>query len=441
MKYDCFVKYSDTDLSIDQAYNWDSKELDKLSIEIERKDPSALFVKGVLLDGAYLYKQAANYYREAAEQSYAPAEHYLALCYYMGDGVEESEDLCRYWMSKAAMDGDSSAAYFMGDHYDEGTGNSKPFCHQDDEISTFWYYIGAKMGNKACMNNLAVNLQQGCCGHSLRTQLLAKYWYNKAAVAGMSNAKKFIDDNPSWKLDYKTLCIVENDILTHSTIRFGNYFINNKSKKEPIEWIVCEEDERKMVLISKNALFNMKYTSKDDSSSGWENSDIRKFLNKEFIKEAFNDQEKEKLICQVSKNEINPVFETKMNVSTNDFVTIPSFFDLVEKLNMNEWGCRVVPASFACRFGESEFDEWWLRGISVAENAERKFAQSMIVCDGNGHNFSTVNRTGKIDFLGYSGFWCSCGVRPMIIVKKDIAALHTKRSKILDAIRGFFKKL
>ena len=51
------------------------------------------------------YKQAAQWYRKAAEQGYAEAQFNLGLCYEYGKGVEQDYTQAVYWFRKAAEQG------------------------------------------------------------------------------------------------------------------------------------------------------------------------------------------------------------------------------------------------------------------------------------------------------------------------------------------------
>ena len=63
---------------------------------------------------------------------------------------------------------------------------------------------------------------------------------------------------------------------------------NAANGKEPIEWQVIHRDGNRALAISTYALDAKKYESK---SSKWDGSAIRKYLNEEFLHEAFSADE------------------------------------------------------------------------------------------------------------------------------------------------------
>lgn len=76
------------------------------------------------------------------------------------------------------------------------------------------------------------------------------------------------------------------------TLFFGHYEQdgNTQNGAEPIEWQVLETDGEKMLLVSKYALDCRVYHSRNTNIS-WEDSDLRDWLNGEFMEKAFTDSE------------------------------------------------------------------------------------------------------------------------------------------------------
>ncbi len=78
----------------------------------------------------------------------------------------------------------------------------------------------------------------------------------------------------------------EGDVVT-----FGVYEQdNNMTTKDPVEWLVLKKNESEVVILSKYCL---KYSKYDNSSTDWENSYVRSWLNSYFFDNAFDEDEKE----------------------------------------------------------------------------------------------------------------------------------------------------
>ena len=100
--------------------------------------------------------------------------------------------------------------------------------------------------------------------------------------------------------------------ITH--IYFGNYWQNNSNKKEPIEWEVGGVGIEENVAYLKSAKV-LEYMIYDDTWSGkstWSTSSIRKWLNNEFINDAFNANEKsmmkKELLDEYKKQDLSAVY-------------------------------------------------------------------------------------------------------------------------------------
>lgn len=66
--------------------------------------------------------EAARWYRAAAEQGYTPAQYNLAVLYVTGKGVTANVNEALKWYRKAAEHGDSLAQYNLGMRFFEGNG-------------------------------------------------------------------------------------------------------------------------------------------------------------------------------------------------------------------------------------------------------------------------------------------------------------------------------
>ena len=75
-----------------------------------------------------------------------------------------------------------------------------------------------------------------------------------------------------------------------SYVTFGNYVQNySVGPKDPIEWLVISKENNKLLVISRYALDYHCYNKETKSGDfSWEKSDLRAWLNSDFIDEAFN---------------------------------------------------------------------------------------------------------------------------------------------------------
>lgn len=89
--------------------------------------------------------QAVKWYRLAADQGDAVAQHNLGLCYAKGNGVPVDQAEAFKWLRLAADQGGAHAQYDLGERYANGNGVSKDFV-----LANMWFSISAaKQNNKA----------------------------------------------------------------------------------------------------------------------------------------------------------------------------------------------------------------------------------------------------------------------------------------------------
>lgn len=131
--------------------------------------------------------------------------------------------------------------------------------------------------------------------------------------------------------EYKAKSVLTwpDELKTGNTIEFGRYeqdgdFINGK---EPIEWIVLEVKEDEALLLSTKALECRPFTNESSDQVTWEMCSLRRWLNNNFLMEAFSKQEQERILLSEINAEKNPSFSTDPGKTTNDKIFILSLFE------------------------------------------------------------------------------------------------------------------
>ena len=110
----------------------------------------------------------------------------------------------------------------------------------------------------------------------------------------------------------------------------GSYEQNNVlTSKEPISWIVLDEDEDGFLLISKEVL-DGKYFHESVEEVTWETSDIRKWLNEEFYTNAFAEEEKGIVRTSTVNADENPSYATNQGGDTEDKVFLLSAAQMLQ---------------------------------------------------------------------------------------------------------------
>ena len=150
---------------------------------------------------------------------------------------------------------------------------------------------------------------------------------------------------------------------------FGSYEQDNDDAngKEPIEWIVLDEDDEKMLLISDKAIEYQRYND-EKTEITWENCSLRKWLNEDFITEAFDSEEQKRIVETTLEADNNPQYKTDGGNDTTDKVFILNFTEL-EKYLPHEEMCQCKPTQYVIKKGcyvnkngeDKGYTTWFLR--------------------------------------------------------------------------------
>lgn len=92
------------------------------------------------------------------------------------------------------------------------------------------------------------------------------------------------------------------DAMIGDCIIYGSYEQDGDlDQAEPIEWIVIDKDDDKLLVLSKYVI-EKKAFNDTDTAVYWSQSTIRKWLNEDFIEVAFSDSEQEKIVTSILEN-------------------------------------------------------------------------------------------------------------------------------------------
>ena len=151
-----------------------------------------------------------------------------------------------------------------------------------------------------------------------------------------------------------------------SVIDFGSYEQdgNQSNGQEPIEWIVLDKEEDRILAISLYALdCHLGYNSATTSVT-WESCSLRRWLNDDFYDDAFSDAEKQLIPFVTVSADANPDYPTYQGNSTQDRVYMLSIREVNRYLGYyTDRQCR--PTTYASGMGVYKGNNgccfWWLR--------------------------------------------------------------------------------
>lgn len=106
-------------------------------------------------------------------------------------------------------------------------------------------------------------------------------------------------------------------------VTFGHYNQNSLYEKEPIEWIVLDEQDNKYLLLSKYILTCRDYHDVEENVT-WEKCALRRWLNTTFLNTAFDINEKNKILTTSIINSKNVDQGTSAGNDTQDKIFLLS---------------------------------------------------------------------------------------------------------------------
>lgn len=176
-----------------------------------------------------------------------------------------------------------------------------------------------------------------------------------------------------------------------NVVTFGQYEQDDDTTNgnEPIEWVVLKYDEKnnKALLISKDVLECVQYYPKEKNVT-WEASSVRKWLNGEFIDEAFSKKEKDRIIDTEIITCDNSVYGTAGGNDTIDKVFLLAEDELHWLVNSS--AKTVLFTKHARKQTMVNDARWWLRtpgknggrALLADSNSQRMIAEGFDVTFG-----------------------------------------------------------
>lgn len=199
------------------------------------------------------------------------------------------------------------------------------------------------------------------------------------------------------------------DVITMGTYEQDG---NTKNGAEPIEWMVLDEKDDRLLVISVKALETMAYDDANSFSSHiwWENCSLRKWLNKDFLSAAFSAGEQKNILStKLTTEDKHGTFETKDQLFCLSLAELRQYFPTNESMMCK--GTEVVrKADNSVR--EDGNVAWWLRDILASLG-------SNIIYD-----CAAYVSSSPLNDIDNHGCWIELpfGVRPAMWIRRDSPA-------------------
>lgn len=154
------------------------------------------------------------------------------------------------------------------------------------------------------------------------------------------------------------------DIVTFGTYEQDN---NRRDGAEDIQWIVLDQQDNRVMLISRYCLDCKPYHDTLESIN-WEYCSLREWLNDAFFNTAFTEEEQARIFVMTNENPEHDLAKTSSGRTTIDRVSILSREE-AETLFTNVTERIAAPTQYAKANGaylnsETNAGWWWLRTTS-----------------------------------------------------------------------------
>lgn len=160
-------------------------------------------------------------------------------------------------------------------------------------------------------------------------------------------------------------CEMLLDFQPGNKVTFGCY------EGKPIRWRVCDTSGKMKMLIAEEIVLEKPYNDLRVDTY-WQNTTLRKWLNKEFLQEAFTQEERLMAIATRRTNEPNECFYTNAGLPTMDKVFVLSkaeldryLPDVRERILGKWWWLRTPGDNLLAVEAVDENGEAYLHGVNV----------------------------------------------------------------------------
>lgn len=203
-----------------------------------------------------------------------------------------------------------------------------------------------------------------------------------------------------------------------NTIKLGSYEQDNDTSNgtEPLEWVVLDKTENAILVLSKYVIDAYPYMFEKKVTT-WEESDVRKWLNSDFINAAFTSGEQTIILDSIVPAEDNPEYGTSAGNETQDKMFYLSANEVLKYFP--EFDSRICKAT-AYAYEKTSPDEegnvsWQMRTPGMYQDVLCSISRNNGVILGIGsYEVKLKNAYGGVYVDAYDA-----GVRPAMWVSTD----------------------
>ena len=182
--------------------------------------------------------------------------------------------------------------------------------------------------------------------------------------------------------------------------RFGNYHGN-------MDWVVLDKADGKLLLMTEECIdcraFHHEWTD-----VSWETSDLRKWMNKDFLEKGFNENERSIIVESRVAPGINPSFQSYPGQATMDKVFLLSILEAEKYLDKTDSDCSMQAEA-------TDYAKEW--GACISENGKTWWRLRSPGIDQRSTAY--VGPGGRIVATGMDVDYAAHGIRPAMWISVE----------------------
>lgn len=186
------------------------------------------------------------------------------------------------------------------------------------------------------------------------------------------------------------LCTLPLSVSAQETTVFFGSFPQQGDQPQPIEWLVLNEQDGQALLLSRYALASLPWHDTHTPVT-WDHSDLREWLNGEFLRSAFTEAEQDAICLSELDNGDDFGYGTPAGENTRDKVFLLSVSEMETHLPENLR--TVTPTRYALSQGAYTNGAgqcaWWLRSPGMTPTSPAYLASAGTI----GNRAHEVNET------------------------------------------------
>ncbi len=193
----------------------------------------------------------------------------------------------------------------------------------------------------------------------------------------------------------------EPNVNVGDIVKFGRYPQGANGEIQPLEWRVLETDGDTALLLTEKCVDCRPYNGEDKvgklGGNTWEYSDLRSWINGEFLDTAFDSKERGRIVVSHNANADNPIWETKGGNRTDDRIFCLSIEEAEKYFKQTFTSVQDIERYF-------DSDEEWENILERQREilSEEKYALYMRLFQSNADR-----RAGATEYAESSELWMS----------------------------------